>query len=80
MNDGDKWIQVFRALLAQLEGMVDSMPPTVAEDGRTDSLSNQIQSYQTQLARVKNVLRKHQEHERRKKEIDRENRSHDHKR
>jgi len=76
MTDGDKWIQVFRLLLAQLEGLVDSMPQTVAEDGRTDSLSNQIQSYQTQLARVKNVLRKHQEAERRKREIDRENKAH----
>jgi hypothetical protein len=47
--------------LAQMEAMVEMvemMPLLVGEDGRTESLSTQIATYQTRLARVKNVLRK----------------------
>jgi hypothetical protein len=73
MNDATKLIQVFQMLLAQMEAMVGMMPQLMGEDGRSESLSNQIQSYQTKLARVKNVLRKHQERERRKREIQRQN-------
>jgi conjugal transfer/entry exclusion protein len=73
MNDPAKMIEVFQALLAQLEQTISVLPQLV-EDGRADSLGNQIQSYQTKLARVKNVLRKHQDHERRKREIEKSNR------
>ena len=72
MTDPAKMIGIFQALLAQLEATVEMLPQLV-EDGRGESLNNQIQSYQTKLARVKNVLRKHQEHERRKREIQRQN-------
>lgn len=80
MNDAAKMIQVFQMLLAQMEAMVEMMPPLVGEDSRTDSLSNQIASYQTNLARVKNVLRKHQDRERRKREIERQNKENSRKR
>jgi Mg/Co/Ni transporter MgtE len=73
VNDAAKMIQVFQMLLAQMEAMVAMMPQLMGEDGRSESLGNQIQSYQTKLARVKNVLRKHQEQERRKREIQRQN-------
>lgn len=73
MNDSAKLIQVFQMMLAQMEAMVEMMPQPVGEDGRTESLSNQIATYQTKLARVKNVLRKHQEQERRKRDIERQN-------
>lgn len=73
MTDPTKIIQVFQMLLAQLEAMVQMMPQLM-EDGRADTLSNQIQSYQTKIARVKNVLRKHHEHERRQREIQKQNR------
>jgi hypothetical protein len=74
MIDAGKMIGIFQALLAQLEQTVSVLPQLV-EDGRTDNLSNQIQSYQTRLARVKNVLRKHQEHDRRQKQIQQQNRA-----
>lgn len=80
MNDAAKMIQVFQMLLAQMEAMVGMMPQLMGEDGRSQSLGNQIQSYQTKLARVKNVLRKHQEQERRKREIERQNKQNSRKR
>ena len=80
MNDADKMIQVFQMLLAQMEAMVGMMPQLMGEDGRTESLGNQIQSYQTKLARVKNVLRRHQDAERRKREIGRQNKQNSRKR
>lgn len=73
MNDPAKLIQVFQMMLAQMEAMVEMMPQLVGEDGRTESLSNQITAYQTKLARVENALRKHQDAERRKREIQRQN-------
>jgi len=80
MNDAAKMIQVFQMLLAQMEAIVEMMPQLVGEDGRSESLGNQIQSYQTKLARVKNVLRKHQEQERRNREIERQNKQNTRKR
>lgn len=80
MNDAAKLIQVFQMMLAQMEAMVDMMPQLVGEDGRTESLSNQITAYQTKLARVKNVLRRHQDAERRKREIQRQNKENSRKR
>lgn len=74
MNDSAKLIQVFQMMLAQMEAMVGMMPQLVGEDGRTENLGNQVQSYQTRLARVKNVLRKHQDHERHRREIEKQNR------
>ena len=73
MNDTAKLIQVFQMMLAQVEAMVDMMPQLVGEDGRTESLNNQIAAYETRLARVNNVLRKHQDAERRKRDIERQN-------
>lgn len=75
MNDAAKMIQVFQMLLAQMEAMVGMMPQLMGEDGRSESLGNQIADYQTKLARVKNVLRKHQDAERRKRDIERQNRT-----
>jgi hypothetical protein len=80
MNDSARLIQVFQMMLAQMEAMVDTMPQLVGEDGRSESLGNQIQSYQTNLARVKNVLRKHQQQEKRKRELDRQNKQNSSKR
>ncbi len=74
MTESDKIIQVFQMLLAQLEAMVGMMPQLVGEDGRAESLGNQIQSYQTKISRVKNVLQKHRDHERRQWEIQKQNR------
>ncbi|MEI8287875.1 MAG: hypothetical protein WCH99_00265 [Verrucomicrobiota bacterium] len=66
-------ISIFQALLAQLEATVATFPQLV-EDGRSDSLGNEIQNYQTKIARIKNALRKHQDHERRRREIEKQNR------
>jgi hypothetical protein len=79
MNDTAKILEFVSAFLSKLDGTISQIPRLV-EDGRSDSLSNQIQSYQTQLARVKNVLRKHQDHEKRKREIETQNRKNDPKR
>jgi hypothetical protein len=79
MTDPQRIIQVFQMLLAQLEAMVEMMPQLV-EDGRADTLGNQIQSYQTKIARVKSALRKHQELERRQREIQRQNKENSRKR
>ena len=80
MNDAAKMIQVFQMLLAQMEAMVEMMPQLMGEDCRSEGLNSQVQSYQTKLARVKNVLRKHQEQERRKREIQRQNKENSRKR
>ena len=80
MTEPAKLIAVFQALLAQLEQTVSLMPELMAEDGHGDNLSDKIQKYQTQLARVKNVLRKHQDHEKRKREIETQNRTNSKKR
>ena len=80
MNDAAKLIQVFQMMLAQMEAMVDMMPQLVGEDGRSEGLNNQVQSYQTKLARVKNVLHKHQDNERRKREIEKQNKQNSRKR
>ena len=79
MTDPAKLIEVFQGLLGQLEQTISLMPQLV-ENGRTDNLNNQIQSYQTKIARIKNVLRKNQDHERRRREIQKQNRTNDHKR
>jgi hypothetical protein len=80
MSDPTKLIAVFQALLAQLEQTISQMPQLMAEDGRAESLGNQIQAHQTQLARIKNVLRKHQDHEKRKRELETQNRKNNPKR
>ena len=75
MTDPQKIIEVFQMLLAQLEAMVGMMPQLVGEDGRSESLGNQIQNYQTKIARMKNVLQKHRDHEQRQREIQKQNRA-----
>lgn len=79
-DDSARLIQVFQMMLAQMEAMVGMMPQLMGEDGRSESLGNQIQSYQTKLARVKNVLRKHQDQERRKRDLERQNKQNSRKR
>jgi ABC-type bacteriocin/lantibiotic exporter with double-glycine peptidase domain len=74
MNDAAKIIQVFQMLLAQLKAIVEMMPQLVGEDGRADNMGNQIQNYQTKIARLKNVLQKHKDHEQRQREIQKQNR------
>jgi len=66
MTDPTKLIAVFQALLVQLEQTISQMPKMMAEDGRAENLGNQIQ-------RIKNVLRKHQDHEKREKELEKQN-------
>lgn len=73
MNDQAKLIQIFQMMLAQLEAIVGMMPELMSEDGRSESLGNQIASYQSKVARLKNVLRQQKDHEERKREIDRSN-------
>ena len=66
-------IAALEVLLAQLEA---SLAPHMTEgDTRTDLLKRQIDGFKDKTARLKTVLRKHQDASRRRKEIDRENKS-----
>jgi hypothetical protein len=65
-------IAALEVLLAQLEA---SLAPEITEgDTRTDMLRRQIDGFKDKTARLKAVLRKHQDAERRKRELTKQNR------
>jgi hypothetical protein len=69
--DPARIISILEILLAQLEA---SLSPELSEaDSRTDYLKKRIDGFKDQTARLKIVLRKHQDAERRRKQIDKEN-------
>jgi hypothetical protein len=75
MNDNPqnpaRLIYAIEILLAQLDA---ALPPELSEvDSRTDLLKRRISGFKDQTARLKSVLRKHQDAERRRKQIGREN-------
>lgn len=70
--DPGRIISILEILLAQLEA---SLAPQVIEgDTRTDLLKRQINGFKDQTARLKSVLRKHQDAERRKRSLIKQNR------
>jgi hypothetical protein len=70
--DPGRIISILEILLAQLEA---SLAPQVIEgDSRTDSLKKRINGFKDQTARLKSVLRKHQDAERRKRALIKQNR------
>lgn len=75
MMTAEKIITVMQVLLTQLEQTL-STAPQVAEASRTDLLKNQLQGYRDKVHRLQKVVRKTQDADRRRKELDRENRRH----
>ena len=73
MMTAEKIITVMQVLLTQLEQTL-STAPQVAEASRTDLLKNQLQGYRDKVHRLQKVVRKTQDTDRRRKELDRENR------
>jgi hypothetical protein len=76
MNDSaftpSRIIDALEVLLAQLEA---SLAPEMNEgDTRTDLLKKRISGYKDQTARLKTVLRKHQDAEGRKRALAKQNR------
>jgi len=66
-------LDLMEILLMELERSLEAAP-TMSEDARTDNLKHQIADYRNKTQRLKTVLQKHKAHERRKREIDRQNR------
>jgi hypothetical protein len=72
MLDPARIISILEILLAQLEA---SLSPQMMEgDTRTDLLKKQISGFKDKTARLKTVLRKHQDAERRKRSLIKQNR------
>lgn len=76
MNDNSptpaRLIYAIEILLAQLDA---SLSPQMTEgDSRTDFLKKRIGGFKDQTARLKSVLRKHQDAERRKRSLSKQNR------
>lgn len=66
-----RMIAILEILLAQLEA---SLSPQIMEsDTRNDLLKKRLGGFKDQTARLKSVLRKHQDAESRRKQIGREN-------
>jgi len=65
-------LDAIEVLLAQLEA---SLAPQMTEgDTRADMLQRQIDVFNDRTTRLKSVLRKHRDAERRKRELDKQNR------
>jgi hypothetical protein len=76
MNDNTldpaRIISILEIMLAQLEA---SLSPQMTEgDTRTDLLKRQIDGFKDKTARLKTVLQKHQQAERRKRSLMKQNR------
>jgi len=70
--DPARIISILEILLAQLDA---SLSPQMTEgDTRTDLLKKRISGFKDQTARLKTVLRKHQDAERRKRALVKQNR------
>jgi hypothetical protein len=70
--DPGRIMSILEILLAQLEA---SLSPQMTEgDPRTDLLKKRINGFKDQTARLKSVLRKHQDAERRKRALSKQNR------
>jgi hypothetical protein len=64
-------LDAIEVLLAQLEA---SLAPQITEDTRTDMLQRQLDVFKDRTTRLKAVLRKHKDAERRKRELANQNR------
>ncbi len=76
MNDNSsnpaRLIYAIEILLAQLDAMLS--PQVIEGDSRSDFLKKRINGFKDQTARLKSVLRKHQDAERRKRALEKQNR------
>lgn len=70
--DPESYIRLIQLLLMGLEDLLSS--ETVNEDARTSALGQKLHSYRDKVARTKSVLVKHREAEKRKRELEQDNR------
>jgi hypothetical protein len=76
--DPTTYIRLIQLLLMGLEDMLT--PDDLNEDVRSDELKKKVQSYRDKVDRVKSVLSKHSDAEKRRKELERDNRIRNHQR
>jgi|688.fasta_scaffold871716_3 hypothetical protein len=70
--DPETYLRLIQLLLMGLEDLLTS--EGLNEDARTAALNRKLQSYQDKVARTKSVLVKHREAEKRKREVEQDNR------
>ena len=76
--DPENYIRLIQLLLMGLEDMLT--PDDLNEDVRSAEMSKKLQTYKDKVARVKSVLSKHSDAEKRRKELERDNRTRNHQR
>ena len=67
MIEPAKLIAIMKVMLSELERSLAEAPAPLKENGRSENLK-------TQIDRLKYVLKKHQDHDRRKRELEKQNR------
>lgn len=66
------YIRLIQLLLMGLEDLLSQ--GALTEDARSEELNRKLQRYQDKVARVKSIVAKHRAAERRKQELERDNR------
>jgi hypothetical protein len=69
--DPETYIRLIQLLLMGLEDLLT--PEDITEDGRSVELNRRLQNYRDKVARIKSVVAKHRDAERRKRELNRDN-------
>ncbi len=69
--DPETYIRLIQLLLMGLEDLLT--PDSVTEDIRSAELSKKLQAYRDRVAKVRSVLAKHRDAERRKRELQKDN-------
>ena len=70
--DPQTYIRLIQLLLMGLEDLLDS--DALHEDTRTTTLGRKLQSYRDKVARVRSVLAKHRDADRRRRDLKSDNR------
>lgn len=69
--DPETYIRLIQLLLMGLEDLLT--PENVAEDIRSAELSKKLRGYRDRVAKVRSILAKHRDAERRKRELQKDN-------
>lgn len=69
--DPETYIRLIQLLLMGLEDLLT--PDDLNEDARTGELYKKLQTYRDKVAKVKSIVAKHRDAERRKRELERDN-------
>ena len=70
--DPETYLRLIQLLLMGLEDMLSA--EGLYEDARTAALGRKLQSYRDKVARVRSALSKHRDAEKRKRDLERDNR------